>query len=396
MNMKKIYFSILFLLVLLSSCKQSSSDTNQEESLIRITIEDPEKEKGILYLSHYFKEARVVPLETKAECLLGEIKKIEMDDNLLFVQDNMGQGICCFNMEGKFLYRIGILGNGPDELPDIECFTINKEENVIYLHSRMLQKNKSYSYKGEIIGEIPCGYSATEIDFMAGNLYLSSPNGKKDTYNLIGVNAAGKIVEKHEATKLDGISPIPIIRKSKNRLYYYPNLLQDTVYTLDGKGSYEPALIFNCQKYRMPNEVRERMCNMKTRLSTDYIEIGLNNYTLLDNYVVLPDFIYFSYSFGCIVYRGFYDKKTKKAVSSRDICDDVGFLPLGYTKGQTDNQLITVLSTQKISSNTEEYYQIVKFTDEQIAADKAQMKRLEKYLNSEEDPNPFVVIYTAK
>lgn len=75
MAIKEFYISTFLLLILLSGCKQSSPDTYQEGSLIRITIEDPAKEKEILYLSHYFKEAQVVPLETKAECLLGEIEK---------------------------------------------------------------------------------------------------------------------------------------------------------------------------------------------------------------------------------------------------------------------------------------------------------------------------------
>ena len=387
---------MFLLLTLLSGCKQSSSDTNPKESLIRITIEDPEKENQMLYLSKYFKEAQVVPLETKAECLLGEIEKIEIDDNLMFVQDNIRQGICCFNMEGKFLYRIGTLGNSPDELPDIEGFAIDKEENVIYLHSRILQKNKSYSYKGEIIGEIPCGYSATELDFLAGNLYLSSPNGIKDSYNLIGVNAAGKIVEKHESTKPDGVSTRPIFRNNNERIYYYSNLLRDTVYALNGKGAYEPALIFNCQKYHIPDEVRERMNTMKDQPSTDYIEIAQNGYTYLIDYAIFPDFTYFSYSFGGAVYWGFYDEKTKKSVSSYDICDDVSFLSLGNVKGQTNNQLITILSAQRIGNRTDKYYKLVKFTEEKIAASKAQRKRLKKYLNSEDDPNPFVIIYTAK
>ena len=396
MNIKEFYISIFLLLILLNGCKQSSSDTNQEGALIRITIEDPEKENDILYLSHYFKEAQVVPLETKAECLLGEIKKIEMDDNLLFVQDYTGKGIYCFNMEGKFLHHIGTLGNGPDELPDIKSFAIDKEENVIYLHSRILELNRSYSYKGEVIGEIPCGYLANEMSFMAGNLYLSHPNGNINSHNLVGVNAVGKIVEKHEPVEPDGVSTIPILRKNNGKIYYYSNLLRDTVYALDGKGAYEPALIFNCPKYRIPYEVRKRMYNMKTKSPTDWMEIGQNRYTYLNDYAIFPNFTYFCYCFGVEVYEGFYDEKTKKSASTYDICDDISYLALGDVKGQTDNQLITVLSTQNISSSTEEYYQIVKFTDEQIAAEKAKIKRLEEYMDKEEDPNPFVVIYTIK
>ena len=146
----------------------------------------------------------------------------------------------------------------------------------------------------------------------------------------------------------------------------------------------------------MPEEVRKRMYHWKTQSPTDYIEIGQNRYTFLKNYAIFPNFTYFYYSFGGAVYQGFYDKKTKKSVSTYDICDDVSFLSLGHVKGQTDNQLITDLPMQWIGNHSEEYHKWVKFTDKQIAADKAKKKWLEEYLDKEEDPNPFVVIYTIK
>lgn len=113
--MKKYAYVIIVLSVFLGACSPTPQ-TNKDDSITTIMIDNPAREDKII-LSDYFKSAQVIPLETSVDCLLGEIKKVDVDDGLIFVLDNKRQGVYCFTKEGKYLYRIGSLGNGPKELP---------------------------------------------------------------------------------------------------------------------------------------------------------------------------------------------------------------------------------------------------------------------------------------
>lgn len=401
--MKKCAYVIIVLLVFLGACSPTPQ-TNKDDSITTITIDEPAREDKII-LSDYFKSAQVVPLETSVDCLLGEIKKVDVNDEFIFVLDNKKHGVYCFTKEGKYLYRIGSLGNGPKELPDIACFTIDKKNKIVYLHSRIVEKVVGYQYNGKAIGEESCGYHALDMELFNGRMYLSEPSGS-NVYDLIGRNGKGKIVEQYMPSPSDHISHSPIIRRSSIALYYYPNSMRDTIYSLDGEDHFEPAILVNIPGHKIPDEARERMSNVNTGLSSPYenaMEIIRNGYVMVEDYAVFPDFIYLSFAYQGQVRWGFYKKKQKDFVSSYDIRDNLtpfSFSPTPVA-GQTETQLLTwtradmVNHMEGILRDKEEYMKNFECTEEQWQANVSQIEQLKKQ-GIEEDSNPLLVIYTVK
>lgn len=75
----------------------------------------------------------VVALETKNECLIGNISKLITYNNRYYIFDVRLQTIFCFDKEGLFLFKIAQRGRGPEEYTYLEDFNIDP-----YNHQLML------------------------------------------------------------------------------------------------------------------------------------------------------------------------------------------------------------------------------------------------------------------
>lgn len=399
--MNKYLFTYIVPLVLLLGGCVSTSQQNKLESVLTITIDDPAQEDHIK-LADYFKSSQIISLETSIDCLLGEIYKMDKDDDYLFILDSRKQGVYCFTIQGKFLYRIGKIGNGPKELPDIQSFALDKKKNIVIIHSRAVDKMISYNYKGEVINEEPCGYIASDMEVLGEKIYLSDPNGNNE-YDLVGREGeSGKIVEHYIPSRYDYISSKPIFRKSNNCLYYYPNLMRDTIYTVDQEKGLQPAIVIESPEHKIPDHVWERMNNLKTRSSfKDAVEINEKGYVTLNDYAVYLDFIYLSFTYQGQVRWGFYDCKQKKLVSSYDIRDNVSYFGFNQIIGQTDTQLLTWVDAGKVDflkellENDKDYLVRCGYTEEHGHALLSQIYCL-KEQGVGEDSNPILIIYNTK
>lgn len=75
------------------------------------------------------KNFNILPLETKPDCLIGEVRMIEKLDSLLFILD-YSSNLFVFNTNGKFINQIGKIGDGPNEYVGINAFYLDKKINV--------------------------------------------------------------------------------------------------------------------------------------------------------------------------------------------------------------------------------------------------------------------------
>ena len=64
-------------------------------------------------------------METSSECLLGALKKIEFADSLIFISD-YNEHLYVFDMNGRFLNRIGEIGRDPNQVSAITSFYVVK------------------------------------------------------------------------------------------------------------------------------------------------------------------------------------------------------------------------------------------------------------------------------
>lgn len=83
-------------------------------------------------LSTFVDSIGVVALETHDSCLIASIFKIIEQNNLLYILDQRQHTLFCFDLNGKYHFKINNYGMGPDEYQAIEDFTITKK-GLVYL-----------------------------------------------------------------------------------------------------------------------------------------------------------------------------------------------------------------------------------------------------------------------
>ena len=93
--------------------------------MVSIPITDMETDYG--KLSDFAEDIKMIPLEFKDECILGEIRKVVMSDSYIFIMErNNPKGVYVFDHMGKYLYKIGNRGQEPEEFVDLSDFFIER------------------------------------------------------------------------------------------------------------------------------------------------------------------------------------------------------------------------------------------------------------------------------
>ena len=168
--------SFLLLLIFLF-CFTMQQELNQMDSVYTIDL-DGNKETSIP-LSTYFKNAQSIILETNKDCLIGFINDFQVFDNCIYVLDILyANSLYVFDMNGRFLRKIGSTGNGPGEYIRVEDFTLDIENQFIYLldYGRRIHK---YDLNGKFVSTITPQVTRSNIKYIQyykNKLYICSIN----------------------------------------------------------------------------------------------------------------------------------------------------------------------------------------------------------------------------
>ena len=109
-----------------------------------------------------------VPLETKGNCLIGEVSKIIADSNSIFVLDKNNGSVLKFDYHGKFLCRFGNRGNGPGEFVKLYDMALDYENKQICLLDLDGGKQIFFSYNGKYIKDVPLYFYYSQLEFGYG------------------------------------------------------------------------------------------------------------------------------------------------------------------------------------------------------------------------------------
>jgi hypothetical protein len=123
-----------------------------EKTITRIII-DPDKDPETKFLlTELSSDIKYLKLETRPECMLDQIMKVLVDNNLVFVHShsNPAGHLFIFSNSGKFIRQIGKQGRGPGEYSSVHDFTIDRENKKIYLIDSM-GKLFVYDYSGKCL-----------------------------------------------------------------------------------------------------------------------------------------------------------------------------------------------------------------------------------------------------
>jgi hypothetical protein len=159
--MKKI--SILFVIcAVILSCQRGNNRLAKviftNDSLFNvIKVDLALLEKKPSKISDFTQDIEYIPLETTDSSLVGEIEKMIVWNDSLYIWDRMTESIFCFNSKGKFLFKIHKHGPGPEEYIRISDFDIEKETGNIYIYSDINMSILKYSSKGNFLNKYNTG-----------------------------------------------------------------------------------------------------------------------------------------------------------------------------------------------------------------------------------------------
>jgi hypothetical protein len=173
MKTRIIRIWLLCSLIFSVSCNNNKIQDVSIDGSMKIIDMDNTKKEDLIPMSEFFSHAKTIILETGDNILLGKIKGIQVYNDLIFILDaQQDMGVYIFNKTGKFIRKIGKIGRGPGEYLTVSDFTIDQDNDNIYLLD--CDANKIYKYK--ITGEFEASIALKNTNIQSFHLQYNNGN----------------------------------------------------------------------------------------------------------------------------------------------------------------------------------------------------------------------------
>lgn len=142
-----------------------------------------------LIFSDFFKAPKVVLLETKPECVVQNIRSLEIYKEDIYILDDRANKLYVFDGNGKFKRTIFSPGRGHGEYMKLADFSIDRTKEVIYLLDEATDEILKFSlddYKFlSSIKAVQNGYLTYSMQEIGGKIYLNRSSVlEKEKYEL--------------------------------------------------------------------------------------------------------------------------------------------------------------------------------------------------------------------
>jgi hypothetical protein len=254
--MKFFVISFLSTALFLFGCKNSTKHNNSLTPYYYIDLENNLDKIQSVPLSTLGSKLEYIPLETNPDCLINSIYKVSVTDSFIVVCDSK-QGLFLFTIEGKYLRKIGKIGRGPDEYPDVNDFVIDNDQKEIFILST--RKVCVYDFNGQFKRDFKLDFPCEQIimdknDNLIIHLYNSAQPTTNPVYSWHIFDKSGILRQKIE-NPLKRVNRGPTFPFSP--LYIYngtPHIMEfgiDTLYNYSGNKK-NPYAVFNFGKMKFP------------------------------------------------------------------------------------------------------------------------------------------------
>jgi len=389
-------------------------------------------------VSRFVTELEYIPLETRNDCLINteHIIRIFATSTHIFIAGYNPTYCYVFDRAGRFVGKIGSIGQGPGEYTYLIGLSINEKNQTLYLETT--RTVLEYSWDGVFRKSItkPKNMSNNPIDavsFVYDNLFIGHfiNHSGKEKYNFCLFDTTGRVVKSFDnhiildRTRIrytGGDAAMKPFRLSENM--YVKEIANDTLYCLNKKAELVPQFVFNIGKYAVKKEKRGDMIDPKDFELNGTIEIphatlpmvGIPNYIFFNiNPFNIPD-LYNSFPQGRshseIIMGNIHNFPDHRTPGIYDIARQqtqlldtdpvshmcglindwdggLSFWPRYYT---SDNEFIDMWDSYDMKEIlTEEY-----FAAHEIKNPQAHQKLRELLKNLRDDDNPVIVIARLK
>ena len=395
--MKRIIYLFIFIL--------STTQIFVGQEIIHI---DPERTtRGTLTLSDLIESIEYIPLETKKNCLIGDIISSVASNQLVLLSDNYILVNCIttlsyylFNRSGKFIAKIGNRGQGPGEyFNSIGTFEIDEDNNhIIISSSKGMEFNQLmyYDLKGKFLYSINVDKVLTDLRHVKFNdyhfvMHTNNPwRAKRDPpFNYSIFSNDYQLLSQHIKTTHYSIAQLGAFTFPTDYSFYFYEgqlhvrnmALNDTLYCINKNLSFYPKYIINAGKYALTTQILSDPELYKRRVS------GL---ALFISVFETDKYLFFSYLYNKKMQYQYYDKSLHRLMqfnSASGIPNDYDGGFDFWPKQQNGNKFIS-------------WYHAYQFEDnDNKLIPKAHRKDIEKFKKLKKiDPedNPVLVIIKMK
>lgn len=178
---------IILVFVMCISCGSYNTATMYADA-DTISIDGATRCDSLLF-SDFFKAPKVVLLETKPECVVQNIRSLEIYKEDIYILDDRANKLYVFDGNGKFKRTISSPGRGHGEYMKLADFSIDRTKEVIYLLDEAtdeILKFRLDDYKFlSSIKAVQNGYLTYCMQEIGGKIYLNrSSVSEKEKYEL--------------------------------------------------------------------------------------------------------------------------------------------------------------------------------------------------------------------
>lgn len=390
---KLYYLLLLFVFYACNNKSKSNSKIQFQGDLETIKIESPGQD-SIVHLSNFVKSVKVVPLEFTENGVIGEVQKMKIYKDRIYIQDKYHSSLLVFDIQGKFLYTIGTLGKGKDEYLDLTSFDVNEKGVLIYNYNpseiyfydydgNYLRKDKKIEFQGENF--------AVQDDYYY--LYRSSPKtGSKYELNVYSFDYKGQVGYFPSNVAFESASVTGLFSgASSDGLVPFHLSLNDTIYMLN-KDEIRASYLVDFGKYRVSEE--DRLELYKNMIYVDKASVDKDFAFNVNNVHHIEDYLFFNYYYRYILHPVFYNKKSKTVINSYNIFDDVSNMIFANPITQYENKLVGVYYPENISTNVEFIQRLIKQKGRVTDQGLENLKLLENLSKDVFSVNAFIILYT--
>lgn len=250
MRKRNTIFYILFI-VILAGCGQPKKETTEAGQTIRLTPPTkPDVEKLITTYD-------TIRLEVSDNSLLSGIMQIFVMNKKLYVTEISQNAVFIFNLQGKFLSKIGNQGSGPNEYVKIGNFETDPANNRLLLTDTFSKRLFVYDEMGKLTEVLPLDFMPQRIasDKSGRFIHLNSstemlyqaPEMSKHSVHIIGQNGKAEqcFLEDDTPNRIDIMTVHAANLSEEGELLYMP-MLSGTIYRIHGSEAI-PAYVFDNQ-----------------------------------------------------------------------------------------------------------------------------------------------------
>src|SRR5690606_19338565 len=106
-----------------------------------------------------------IPLETDDEVFIGEISKLMVVNDTIWILDNMVEQVMAFSGEGKLISVINQKGEGLGEYQHISDVAVSKD--AVYIYDAWSRTMLKFAWNGELLGENRMNMSASHFEVLS-------------------------------------------------------------------------------------------------------------------------------------------------------------------------------------------------------------------------------------